>query len=100
MPWQPRNLMGIKREFLELALQEGANRRELCRRFGISPNGVVTLAEAKRKTAMRDRCSKCDGRILGAAGESTPRVETRGKLLAIERGAQQMALQRKVLADG
>jgi transposase InsO family protein len=36
MPWQPRDLMDTKREFVQLALQEGVNRRELCRRFGIS----------------------------------------------------------------
>jgi transposase InsO family protein len=29
--------MDLRLEFVELALQEGANRRELCRRFGISP---------------------------------------------------------------
>jgi transposase InsO family protein len=29
--------MDQRREFVRLALQEGANRRELCRRFGISP---------------------------------------------------------------
>jgi transposase InsO family protein len=30
--------MDQRREFVRLALQEGANRRELCRRFGISPD--------------------------------------------------------------
>jgi transposase InsO family protein len=30
--------MEQRREFVRLALQEGANRRELCRRFGISPD--------------------------------------------------------------
>ena len=29
--------MSLRREFVELAQQEGANRRALCRRFGISP---------------------------------------------------------------
>ncbi len=43
MPWQPRDLMDIRREFVELALQEGANRRELCRRFGISPKTGYAL---------------------------------------------------------
>jgi transposase InsO family protein len=37
MPWQPKDLMQTKLEFVTLALKEGANRRELCRRFGISP---------------------------------------------------------------
>jgi len=37
MPWQPKDLMQTKLEFVTLALKDGANRRELCRRFGISP---------------------------------------------------------------
>ena len=45
MPWQPRAMMDIKQEFVELALRDGANRRELCRRFGISPKtGYALLA--------------------------------------------------------
>lgn len=43
MPWQPRDLMDTKREFVELALQEGANRRELCRRFGIGAKVAYAL---------------------------------------------------------
>lgn len=43
MPWRPKDLMDIKREFVELANQEGANRRELCRRFGISPKTGYAL---------------------------------------------------------
>ena len=38
MPWQEMSIMGERREFVRLAMQEGANRRELCRRFGISPD--------------------------------------------------------------
>jgi putative transposase len=30
--------MGERREFVRLALEEGVDRRELCRRFGISPD--------------------------------------------------------------
>ena len=43
MSWHPRSIMDVKREFLELALKEGANRRELCRRFGISPKTGYAL---------------------------------------------------------
>ena len=43
MPWQPRDLMDTKREFVQLALQEGANRRELCRRFGIGAKAAYAL---------------------------------------------------------
>ena len=38
MPWNEVSVMDQRLEFVRLALQEGANRRELCRRFGISPD--------------------------------------------------------------
>jgi transposase InsO family protein len=37
MPWREVSVMDERSEFVRLALEEGANRRELCRRFGISP---------------------------------------------------------------
>ena len=33
MPWREVSVMDERREFVRLALQEGANRRELCRRY-------------------------------------------------------------------
>ena len=36
MPWTTRNTMDLRRELVALASQEDVNRRELCRRFGIS----------------------------------------------------------------
>src|SRR5258706_7953678 len=36
MPWQEVNVMTLRREFVELAAQEGANVSELCRRYEIS----------------------------------------------------------------
>jgi transposase InsO family protein len=38
MPWNEVSVMDQRREFVQLALQQGVNRRELCRRFGISPD--------------------------------------------------------------
>jgi transposase InsO family protein len=58
MPWQPKDLMDTKREFLELALQDGANRRELCRRFGISPKtgyAILNRHAANPATALEER---------------------------------------------
>src|ERR1041384_8045616 len=37
MPWREVSVMVQRREFVKLAVQEGVNRRELCRRFEISP---------------------------------------------------------------
>ncbi|MGF6298369.1 hypothetical protein OKW42_001699 [Paraburkholderia sp. WC7.3d] len=36
---------------------------------------------------------------MGNASEETPSFKSRGELFAIERGAQQMTLEREVLAD-
>jgi len=38
MPWREVSIMQQRREFIELAVQEGSNRRELCRRFGVHPS--------------------------------------------------------------
>ena len=38
MPWSEVSVMDQRHEFVRLALQDGANRRELCRRFNISPD--------------------------------------------------------------
>lgn len=37
MPWQEVSVMDQRREFVRLASAAGVNRRELCRRYGISP---------------------------------------------------------------
>lgn len=37
MPWKTQDTMSLREEFVRLASQEGANRRELCRHFAISP---------------------------------------------------------------
>jgi transposase InsO family protein len=38
MAWMERSVVDERREFVRLARMEGANRRELCRRFGIHPS--------------------------------------------------------------
>src|ERR1700676_4923321 len=38
MPWREVSKMDQRREFVRLALQEGANRRGVWRRFGIHPD--------------------------------------------------------------
>jgi transposase InsO family protein len=61
MPWQEASIMSLRVEFVMLASQPGANKRELCRRFGISPKtgykwlkrhgaaGEAGLADASRR---------------------------------------------------
>jgi transposase InsO family protein len=38
MPWRTVSVMDQRREFVRLAMQEGVKRRELCKRFGVSPD--------------------------------------------------------------
>ena len=57
MPWREVSKMEQRREFVRLAMLEGANRRELCRRFGIHPStGYKWLARGSSdKSALSDR---------------------------------------------
>ncbi len=60
MPWHEVSAMDQRREFVRLAIQEGVNRRELCRRFGINPAvGYKWLGRwvgGDRDLADRSRC--------------------------------------------
>jgi len=61
MPWPVKELIQVRLEFVNLALQPGANVRQLCRRFGISPTvaykwwrryqsgGLEALADQSRR---------------------------------------------------
>jgi transposase InsO family protein len=50
MPWPVKNLIHVRLEFVNLALQPDANVRQLCRRFGISPTvGYKWLERFKRE---------------------------------------------------
>src|SRR5271166_3746273 len=56
MPWQEVSVMEQRREFVLMAQQEGANRRALCRRFGISaPTAYKWLARAASGGELADR---------------------------------------------
>jgi len=49
------SIISMRREFVMLASQEGANRRELCRRDGISPTGYKWLLHADPKESYANR---------------------------------------------
>jgi transposase InsO family protein len=72
MPWREVSVMDQRREFVMLALQEGANRRELCRRFGISPPSGYKWLErfAEGDTELSDR-SRCPHDSPGRSKAST-----------------------------
>lgn len=45
MPWNTRDAMSLKEEFVALARQPGSNKRQLCRQFGISPQTAYKWLE-------------------------------------------------------
>ncbi len=50
MPWKEASTVSLRAEFVMLAIVEGANLRELCRRFGISaPTGYKWLARYRQQ---------------------------------------------------
>ena len=75
MPWREVSVMDERREFVRLAMLEGANRRELCRRFGISADvGYKWLArwQAGERSWWIDR-----GGRIGALRRARAEVEAR-----------------------
>lgn len=78
MPWREVSKMDQRREFVRLAEQEGANRRELCRRFGIHPDtGYKWLERWRSGEELVDR-----SRRPHASPDRTP-GETEASILAI-----------------
>lgn len=58
MPWKVREVMSLRREFIQLATQEDSNVRELCRRFGISPKTAYKWMKrfaGQGEAGLRDR---------------------------------------------
>jgi transposase InsO family protein len=56
MPWHEVSIMDQRREFVRLAMQEGTNRRELCRRFGVHPDtGYKWLGRWTAEEELADR---------------------------------------------
>src|SRR5438552_16867026 len=74
MPWQEVSKMQARREFVALALAEGANRRELCRRFGIHPDtGYKWLGRFDSDEALVD----CTRRRRSSPTQTEPAIEAR-----------------------
>ena len=49
MPWEEKSIMEQRKEFILLASREGANIRELCRRYRISQTTAYKWLERYRK---------------------------------------------------
>ena len=76
MPWRERSVMDERGEFVRLAMMEGANRRELCRRFGISADiGYKWLARWRAgDRALGDRSRRPHESPLRSSAEMEARV--------------------------
>ncbi len=58
MPWDVKDTMNLREEFVLLALREGANRRALCERYKISPPTAykwLARYEAEGRAGLADR---------------------------------------------
>jgi transposase InsO family protein len=75
MPWREVLVMDQRREFVRLAMQEGANRRELCRRFGISPNvGYKWLGRFASHGELADRSRRPHASPMRTDGAMEARI--------------------------
>ena len=54
MPWREVSLMDQRKEFIRLFGQADVNRRELCRRFGISPKTAYKWLERYEHEGRRE----------------------------------------------
>ena len=83
MTWNTQDTMSLRQEFVLLAQQEGSNRRDLCRRFGISPQtaykwlaryaaeGQVGLADRSRRplNCPEQTCAELEQRVVALRQE-------------------------------
>jgi transposase InsO family protein len=99
MAWLEVSVMEQRREFVRLAMQEGANRRELCRRFGIHPDTAYKwlrrwqagqeLADCSRRphSSPQQTDRETEKRIL-AVGDAHPAWGARKIVRCLERDKQ------------
>lgn len=102
MPWNEVSLMSLRLEFVTLAAADGANVRELCRRYGVSPKTAykwIARHRAGGPAALGDRPrrpSASPGRTPGAVEAEVLRLrdehpawggrKLRARLIALGRG--------------
>lgn len=76
MVWMEKSTVSLRQEFVWLASQEGANKRELCRRFGISPKtGYKWLDRFKAMSGEAQALHDRSRRPLSSPARSCDAVE-------------------------
>jgi transposase InsO family protein len=76
VPWGERSTVSLRREFVMLALQEGSNIRELCRRYEIQPRIGYKWLDRHRtegEAGLEDRSR----RPRNSPGQTSPGVEAK-----------------------
>ena len=73
MPWQEQSIMSQRKEFVALASVEGANIRDLCRRFGVcATTAYKWLGRHRQGQELEDRSR----RPCSSPGQTTGKVES------------------------
>lgn len=83
MPWREVSIVSLREEFVALANQQGANIRELCRRFGISPKTAYKWL-GRYRTQGVEGLSDCSRRPVHSPERTPDYLE---QLVIIERQA-------------
>ncbi|UYO39256.1 IS481 family transposase [Rhodopseudomonas palustris] len=99
MPWREVSAVDQRREFVRLAMQEGANRRELCRRFGIhwttgykwlerwAAGGDLADLSRRPHDSPRQTSAACEAQVL-AVRDAHPAWGARKIASSMERSGQ------------
>lgn len=101
MPWQEVTRMSLREEFVKLAIQPGANRRELCRRFGIAAKtGYKWLARyaGEGSGGLEDRSRRPRRSPLRTAADIEQRVIRMRRAVRGCWGGRKLA--RRLVAEG
>ena len=85
MPLREKSVMEQRQEFVRLAGQDGVNRRELCRRFGISAVHRLSMARPHEalQHAVPARLLQPDhkpGEIIRTVGRTKAYINVKGRL--------------------
>lgn len=76
MPWQERDTVSLRLEFVHLASQDGCNMRELCRRFAISPKtGYKWLGRFRESGEQQGALRDHDRRPITSPERTSPKLE-------------------------
>lgn len=101
MPWREVTRMSSREEFVQLAMQAGVNRRELCRRFGIAPKtGYKWLQRyaAEGNAGLKDRSRRPRRSPLRTATVVEAQVVKLRHRMRGDWGARKLA--RRLVAEG